>query len=211
MSEKGQKRRSKSLPATSDLPPSTDIIRPLRLVRLVQKWRSRELQMQHSLTAKHLLPHKRRRKFARRANQQNLSSPLCKNISLNPSGKSLLEIRPSHPTRGGSRVVTNARWDAMDATAAGADGVGGGVFPWAIDRGADERRCSPSSTKLAGWYEVRQDLWRRWSRTAKSCRSDARSWRQVLRRCIHPTGSGSICHPPGDGGKRARLTEESAK
>jgi hypothetical protein len=127
MSEKGQKRRSKSLPATSDLPPSTDIIRPLRLVRLVQKWRSRELQMQHSLTAKHLLPHKRRRKFARRANQQNLSSPLCKNISLNPSGKSPLETRPSHPNRGGSRVVTNARWDAMDATASGAQGVAGRV------------------------------------------------------------------------------------
>jgi hypothetical protein len=51
---------------------------------------------------------------------KNLSSPSRKNISLNPSGKSLLEIRPSHPTRGGSRVVTNARWDAMDATASGA-------------------------------------------------------------------------------------------
>src|SRR5260221_11862412 len=48
-----------------------------------------------------------------------LSSPLRKNISLNPSGKSPLEIRPSHPRRGGSRVVTNARWDAMDSTASG--------------------------------------------------------------------------------------------
>ncbi len=32
----------------------------------------------------------------------------------------LYKLAPSHPMRGGSRVVTNARWDAMDATASGA-------------------------------------------------------------------------------------------
>ena len=32
----------------------------------------------------------------------------------------LYKLAPSHPRRGGSRVVTNARWDAMDATASGA-------------------------------------------------------------------------------------------
>jgi hypothetical protein len=51
---------------------------------------------------------------------QNLSSPSDKNISLPPSGKSVVSLRASHPRRGGSRVVTNARWDAMDATASGA-------------------------------------------------------------------------------------------
>jgi hypothetical protein len=58
---------------------------------------------------------------------KNLSSPASKNIPLNLSGKSLLEIHPSHPKRGGSRVVTNARWDAMDATASGVQmGLQGG-------------------------------------------------------------------------------------
>jgi hypothetical protein len=37
MSVEVQKRRFKSLPATSGLPPSTDIIRPVRLIRLVQE------------------------------------------------------------------------------------------------------------------------------------------------------------------------------
>jgi hypothetical protein len=58
-----------------------------------------------------------------------VSSPVDKNISLNPSGKSPLEICPSHPKRGGSRVVTNARWDAVDATASGAQGIAGRVSP----------------------------------------------------------------------------------
>jgi hypothetical protein len=41
-------------------------------------------------------------------------------IPLNPSGKSPLEIRPSRPNEGRFANVTNARWDAMDATASGA-------------------------------------------------------------------------------------------
>src|ERR1700730_14072706 len=32
----------------------------------------------------------------------------------------LYKLAPSHPKRGGSRVVTNERWDAMDAPASGA-------------------------------------------------------------------------------------------
>jgi hypothetical protein len=45
-----------------------------------------------------------RDKTTRRANQQNMSSPLAKNIPLNLTGKSALRLRPSHPmTRGGSR------------------------------------------------------------------------------------------------------------
>jgi hypothetical protein len=47
-----------------------------------------------------------------------VSSPLCKNISLHPSGKSSLQIRaiPSH-TEGRIMIVTNAGWDAVDAAA----------------------------------------------------------------------------------------------
>jgi hypothetical protein len=46
------------------------------------------------------------------------SSLYAKNISLNPSGKSALPTRPSHPMRGALRNVTNARWDAVDAALA---------------------------------------------------------------------------------------------
>jgi hypothetical protein len=49
---------------------------------------------------------------------KNLSSPATKNIPLNPSGKSALPTRPSHPMRGALRNVTNARWDAVDAALA---------------------------------------------------------------------------------------------
>src|SRR5258707_14987162 len=63
-----------------------------------------------------------RRPAARRANhaatsQTRLSSLPAKNIPLNPSGKSALRLRASHPTRGALRNVTNARWDAVDAIA----------------------------------------------------------------------------------------------
>jgi hypothetical protein len=57
---------------------------------------------------------------ARRANQQNLSSPFAKNISLNPSGKSALSLATSHPGKGRFAIVTNAGWDAVDAAASGA-------------------------------------------------------------------------------------------
>jgi hypothetical protein len=40
-------------------------------------------------------------------------------IALNLSGKSPLKIRPSHPARGALAIVTNAGWDAVDATALG--------------------------------------------------------------------------------------------
>src|SRR6476660_1208812 len=44
---------------------------------------------------------------------KNLSSPRAKNIPLNPSGKSALRLRASHPTRGAlrtSRTRGGMRW-----------------------------------------------------------------------------------------------------
>jgi hypothetical protein len=49
-----------------------------------------------------------------------LSIPLCKNISLNPSGKSSLQARAIPPHRGALAIVTNAGRDAVDAAASGA-------------------------------------------------------------------------------------------
>jgi hypothetical protein len=43
-----------------------------------------------------------------------VSSPLCKNIFLNPTGKSLLQLRPSRPKEGRLAIVTNVGWDVMD-------------------------------------------------------------------------------------------------
>jgi hypothetical protein len=41
-------------------------------------------------------------------------------IPLNASGKSLLQIRPSHPARGAYRDRHERGWDAVDAAASGA-------------------------------------------------------------------------------------------
>jgi hypothetical protein len=50
-----------------------------------------------------------------RASDKRLSSPARKNISLNPSGKSLLQIRLSRPQEGRLAIVTDAGRDAVDA------------------------------------------------------------------------------------------------
>src|ERR1700681_3780419 len=47
-------------------------------------------------------------------------APPTKIFRLTRRANHLYKFAPSHPRRGGSRVVTNARWDAMDATASGA-------------------------------------------------------------------------------------------
>ena len=62
------------------------------------------------------------------ANQQSLSSPSRKNISLEPSGKSVLELFPSTPKEGRIAIVTNAGLDAVDAAALGANVIAGRAF-----------------------------------------------------------------------------------
>jgi hypothetical protein len=57
-----------------------------------------------------------------------VSSPLCKNISLHPSGKSSLQIRAVSPTEGRIAIVTDAGWDAVDAAAFCARKVAGQVM-----------------------------------------------------------------------------------
>jgi hypothetical protein len=63
-------------------------------------------------------------KATRRANQQNLSIPSHKNISLNPSGKSKVKSRPSRPARGAYRDRHGRRVrDAVAAAMPGAQDV----------------------------------------------------------------------------------------
>jgi hypothetical protein len=81
----------------------------------------------------------------------NLSSTLAKNIPLAPSGKSSLQATPSHPNEGRIAIVTNARWDAVDA-----------------DSAVDETRmrrtvksCGPDAPTLASsrWSKLHRRWW----------------------------------------------------
>jgi hypothetical protein len=117
---------------------------------------------------------------------KNLSSPSRKNISLNLSGKSLLPIRPSHPRQGRFANVTNARWDAMDATASARAGIAGRLA--VSDRTARGRTTLP--TVLAGARRAARVRGRIFGRGGRGRRSRVvlapRCWRQVLRRRIRP-------------------------
>jgi hypothetical protein len=103
MFHSGQTRRFKSLPATSGLPPSTDIIRPVRLVRLVQEAKDREnrkcniAKRQSSFPAAQTTMEKCPSGKSVRFSNCGLSSPADKNIPLNTSGKSPLQARPVPP------------------------------------------------------------------------------------------------------------------
>jgi hypothetical protein len=114
-----------------------------------------------------------------------VSSPISKNISLHPSGKSSLQIRaiPSH-TEGRIAIVTDAGWDAVDAAAFCARG--------------DRRAGSyvPVSDHQASGREMLQ-------RTAKSCGPDAPTLASSLRSGVGPTGLRQNISAD-DGGKRAR-------
>jgi hypothetical protein len=91
-----------------------------------------------------------------------LSSPICKNISLHPSGKSSLQIRaiPSHK-RGVSRSSGNAGRDAVDAAASCVRwNRRAGFFESVSDvRRADERCCSVRRSRVVltprRWCQVR--------------------------------------------------------
>jgi hypothetical protein len=105
-----------------------------------------------------------------------VSSPLCKNISLHPSGKSSLQIRAIPPhKRGVSRSSRTRGADAVDAAASCAQRDGrAGDEPVSDRRHADERCCQ---------------------RTAKSCGPDAPALASSSRRCVGPTGRGQNLNP----------------
>jgi hypothetical protein len=117
-------------------------------------------------------------------------APLTKIFRLTRRANHLYKLVPSHPGRGGSRVVTNARWDAMDATASGAQ--------W------DRRAGLPVSDRPA---RGRTRLLTVFARTRRTARGPARplawtvadgevvwSWRpdagvKFCGDAFHPTGS----------------------
>jgi hypothetical protein len=94
---------------------------------------------------------------------KNLSSPFRKDVSVFPKYKSGYMIRRPTRERGGSRVVTNARWDAMDATASGAQ--------W------DRRAGFPVSDRPA---RGRTTLLTVFARTRRAARGPARPLAQTV-------------------------------
>jgi hypothetical protein len=113
-----------------------------------------------------------------------VSSPVCKNISLHPSGKSSLQIRAIPPHQRGvsrsSRTRGGLRWTRQRFAR---DGIAGRVERLLSDhRRADERCCCVRQNRVV---------------------LTPRRWRQVLRSCVGPTGLRQNISAD-DGGKRAR-------
>jgi len=117
----------------------------------------------------------------------------------------LYKLAPSHPTRGGSRVVTNARWDAMDATASGAQRDRRAGVP-VSEKPARGRTALPTVFAETGWIArgPARALARR-ARTAKSCGPGAPMLASSLAE-MHPAQPDLRCivNPRNDGGKKAR-------
>ena len=114
-------------------------------------------------------PHRMCEKTTCRANQQNPVQPPRKKYFAFAVGQiSSTSLRRLTRQRGGSRVVTNARWDAVDAAASARKVIAGRV----------------SRERAAGAQDER-----RWLRTAKPCGPDTRCWCQAVGGEFDPTGS----------------------
>jgi hypothetical protein len=113
-----------------------------------------------------------------------VSSPLCKNISLSPSGKSSLQIRAIPPHKRG----VGHRHERGEGC-----GGRGSVLRATGSQGGSMR---PVSDHQASGREMLQ-------RTAKSCGPDAPMLASSSRSCVGPTGLRQNISA-GDGGKRAR-------
>jgi hypothetical protein len=114
-------------------------------------------------------------------------APLTKIFRLTRRANHLYKFAPSHPRRGGSRVVTNARWDAMDATASGAQWDRRAGLP-VSDRPARGRTTLLTAFARTHW--AARGPARSLARDGRGRRSRVvlapRCWRQVLRRCVRP-------------------------
>ena len=208
MSGMSQKRRFKSLPATSALPPSTDIIRPVRLVRSVQEAKDRgNCKCNKAKQRAPSLPHKRRRKMTRRANQQKTCpAPLTKIFRLTRRANHLYKLAPSHPDEGriASRHERAVGCDGRDSVGRAMGSQGGSSRERSTGARTNDaanrlRQNSPGGTRPGKTFGVRR------SRTAKSCGPGAPMLASSLAE-MHPAQPGSrwIVNPQGDGGKKAR-------
>jgi hypothetical protein len=120
---------------------------------------------------------------ARRANHQNLSSPFRKNISLNPSGKSSLELRPILSRERALAIVTN-----VGAGCGGRGSVGRATG----SQGGSIRERSTARRRTA------------LKRTAKPCGPGTRCWCQVGGGFAGPTGLCKTVNSPTTVTRRIR-------
>jgi len=81
---------------------------------------------------------------------KTLSSPLCKNISLSPSGKSNLRLATSRLDKRGVRVVTNVgcgmQWTRIATQTSGTNADGEVVWFWRPDAGVKFREAIREAT-----------------------------------------------------------------
>ena len=138
-------------------------------------------------------------------------APSAKNISLSPSGKSVLPARPVLSRQEGRfAVVTNAGWDAVDAAALARRFVRRAVFR---ERATARRRTALqrlrqsladstwSAKNLGGGRCVRR------SRVVLASVADAKPCGGE----VIPTGFDVAVNPLGDGDKKEFVAEESTK
>jgi len=127
----GQNCRFKSLPATSGLPPSTDIIRRCDWSGWCKKRKIARTANATSLSGKAAsVPCKLPGKVPAGQISAFVVQPLLKKYSDFQKTQISLYLSPSRPTqRGVSRSSRTLERDAMDATASGAQGVAGRVLP----------------------------------------------------------------------------------
>src|SRR5258705_2918793 len=100
---------------------------------------------QSSLWLKHEFVEADRRDLPDGQISKILSSPLCKNNSLSPSGKSKLEVPPSCPEEGRWPSSRTLGWDAVDATAWRRPEIAGREEPRERSRRARRRMLFPAS------------------------------------------------------------------
>ena len=94
-----------------------------------------------------------------------LSSPARKNIALNPSGKSILELRQPTPSEGRIMIVTNVGWAAVDAT---------------VPR--DERRSSVRRNRVVLAPRCWRQAWRSYPRSDGGNKAGHREERVISRK-----------------------------
>ena len=136
---------------------------------------------------------------------KNLSSPVLKNISLNPSGKSSLQARPVPPEKGriASRHERAVGCDGRDSVGRAMGSQGGSSRERSAGARTNDAANRLRQNSLGG-TRPGKIFGARWSRTAKSCGPGAPMLASSLAE-MHPAQPGLRCiiNPQGDGGKQA--------
>jgi hypothetical protein len=113
-----------------------------------------------------------------------VQSPRLKIFRLTRRANHRYDSRRLTRTRGVAHV-TNARWDAVDATASGAQMESQGGSARERSAGA---RTNDAATRLRGTLPDRTRSSEDFGGDGRGRRSRVVCWRQVFRRCIRPTG-----------------------